>query len=122
MGDIPVTWYVLKQEDETTIMGRGFTKDELDRFLGFINSRPHNFPGGKNRFKCTEEENFPFCSMFSLIPSESLNKPQNIILRKSPQLSPAGEIYYCMDIILTDQRRNDHHNFNLDFDIIGSLE
>lgn len=122
IGDIPVTWYVLDQDDDMTETGRCFTKEELDKFLEFINTNPHHFPGRKNYFECTEEEDFPFCSIYSLIPSNNLQKPKNIILRKSPQLSHTGEFFYCMDIMLTNHSKIDNHHYTLEFGVIGKLE
>jgi len=122
IGDLNVTWFVLETEDDNTESGRCFTKDELNEFLKYINSRPHNFPGGKNYFECNEEEDFPFCDSYSIIPSNELNMPKNVILRNSPQLSQSGEIYYCMDIIFTNNQKIDNHDYSLDFDVIGKLE
>lgn len=120
-GNLKVTWYALEYEKDAEEGGRCFTKDELDKFLGFVTSKPNNFPGSKNHHPCNEDET-PFCSVYSLIPNDRTSFPKNLILRKNPQLNTNSNIYDCMDIVLTDQNGVDNHNYNLKFNVIGRIE
>jgi len=121
IGELNVTWFVLDSDENLEQFGRCFTKEELDEFLNFAISRPNNFPNGKNYFGCNETD-LPSCDIYSIIPSIKLTYPQNLILRKTPRLSKSGEIYSCMDIILTNNNRSDNHNYIIDFNVIGVIE
>jgi len=121
-GKLKITWYVIENDNFSNESGRCFSQSELNLFLNFLTQNPINFPDNKNYFSCDEEENTPFCSLMHAIASNVLNFPNNLIIRKFPQLSSQGSIYSCMDIILTDQNMNDHHTYNLVFDVIGRIE
>jgi hypothetical protein len=120
-GEATVTWYVLETKEHLTETGRCFSKDELNLFLEFVNTRPQNFPNEINFLTCDAEDITPFSSVYSTISSGKISRPDNIILRKSPALSPAGNIYHCMDIVLTHNNK-DNHTYELDFDVIGIIE
>ena len=121
LGPINVTWFVLESEHDTEEGGRCFTQKEMDQFLDFIALNELNFPGNKNYHTCTEDD-CPDCSIYGLIPRQRANLPLNIIIRQTPQLSPAGQIYDCMDIILTNVNHTDQRTYNLDFNVIGQIE
>ena len=93
----------------------------MDQFLDFIALNELNFPGNKNYHTCTEDD-CPDFSIYGLIPRQRANFPLNIIIRQTPQLSPAGQIYDCMDIILTNLNHTDKLTYNLEFNVIGQIE
>lgn len=118
-GSFNITWYKLEEANDDEY-GKGLTNEELNQLQNFISNNPNNFPGDKNYHICSEEDS-PYCSMMSMIPSQKLNFPLNIIIRKEAKLDKDGSIFTCMDVLLTDQNGKDTHNYNLDFDIIGEI-
>jgi len=115
-----ITWYVLNKPDDIEEYGRCFTYNELTLFQNFVTQNQMNFPGNKNYHPCNDEE-APFCDIYSLRPNQGANSVKNLIIRKNPKLSTAGTFHNCMDIILTNQS-HDNHTYNLDFDVIGRIE
>lgn len=111
-----VTWYVV-EEDEGEEFGRGFKPDELDEFFRFINNHPLNFEGDKNAHIVDDEEILYF-DIFSFIDDSKLrNRPNNLFLKRDPQLT-YGNILESMDIILTTPNGSEIE-YNLKFDVVG---
>lgn len=121
LDPINVNWFILESENDSEESVRCFTQDEKNKFLNFIALNELNFPGNKNYHNCMEDD-CPDCSIYTLIPSQHVNFPLNLIIRQTPQLSPPGQIYDCMDIILTNFNHVDNHSYNLDFNVIGQIE
>ena len=121
LGPINVTWFVLESENETENGGRCFSQKEMEEFLAFTAQNDLNFPGNKNYHICKDDD-CPDCSIYSLIPRQHATFPLNLIIRTIPQISPAGQIYDCMDIILTNRNHTDNHSINLGFSVIGQVD
>ena len=120
-GPYNVTWYVLVAGNNADEISRCFTQNELTQFQNFVTSLPLNFPGGKNYSNCTDEEG-PYCGgMGGIIPKQSVQFPNNVVMRKESNLNSLGYIYSCMDIILLDINDKDNLVYNLDFDVIGKI-
>lgn len=55
------------------------------------------------------------------MPNENLNFPENLMLRKRPDINKDGMIYNNMDILLTDKTGNQKHSYKLGFNVIGKI-
>lgn len=126
-GPIKIMWYVLEQGEDESEYARCFTPDELSIFQKWINAHPDNFPSSgdisnKNYYNCSEEE-CPDCDgPHVLLPLQNARFPNNIIIRKEPDLNTKNEIYHCMDVIITTSGDLDKHDYDLDFIVIGEIQ
>lgn len=120
-----ITWFKLViGEDKHTYSSECFNTDELKLLINYVASNSINFaPNTQNSFMCSDSEIYPYCGRMSLVPPKiRLAFPNNLILKKIPELSTTGQIYRCMDIELLNENGQSNHNYNLDFDIIGRIE
>lgn len=120
IGKINVTWFVLDNDEEDDETGRCFTQDELNQFVNFTLNNLHNFPGAKN-YHLSNDDEAPYCNIYSALENERLIRPKNVIIRRNPQISRNG-ITECMDIILTNEQGTDKHVYELPFNVIGKIE
>jgi hypothetical protein len=110
-----VTWFKLDKSDQ----GICFSKDELFRFSRFIKSHQYNFED-PIYLDCSElSANFNYKR---IILDTSIHIPKLLAIRKTPMVYKMGEIFECMDIILTGKDSGENHDYNLNFAVLGHVE
>lgn len=110
---ILVTWFKLDKN------GHCFSKEELEQFSDFARSRTDNFEV-LIPFDCsTNSADFIYNSA-QFITTTSI--PHLIVLGRNPREYKKSEVFECMDIILTNKKGLDNHNYHLDFDVLGHIE
>lgn len=119
LGDNLLRWYRLDVDDEGDEFGRGFERDEEKAFMDFILNAPMHFNGRKNYHEIGEDD-FIYSSIYDSLPHSSKSRPDRIVLRKKPTLSPSGQITDWCDVVLV-QSMGDNHAYNLDFDVVGEF-
>ncbi|GAB5417857.1 MAG: hypothetical protein Crog4KO_23950 [Crocinitomicaceae bacterium] len=118
-GVIPVHWFRLDIDDEGDEFGRGFNPQEEQLFLQFMLNNPRHFQGAKN-YHSIKPDDYIYSSIYDAVPNQHNRRPETVVLRKQPNLSPAGTMHDWCDVILVGGM-GDQHTYNLEFDVVGKF-
>ena len=120
-GPIDVTWYKVKYDDNGDWDGVSFDQNELKIFTDYVINNKTNF-SNSNYWTCQEDsDEFPCSTEYDSLPIRG-DMPNNLLLRKVPQMSNIGRVVYTsMDIELLNPNSTKNHNYNLDFDVVGII-
>ena len=119
IGPLKVEWFHYDLNDDEFIDPRIFTDEEFKKFQEFTLANDTNFAGGKDYFDTNEDE-IPNSDIYTLVPEERLDMPENLIIVPEPKLERNG-VARTMYIELTDETGKKKHNYNLDFGVIGRI-
>jgi len=110
-----ISWLVIEVDENGNKSSRGFNLEEENKFIKFTLNNELNFSGPKqsHNFQDGDEEYFTIPKVVS--------EPRSFILKRSYTKSMPGTIQDPMDIQLTDNNGVPCHNYDLDFDVIGTI-